>query len=487
MENTAIRCVIYARQSRTREGSESIKTQVETCRAAAERMGLEVVAVLIEPPSTSGYKNRGKSRVKFKTLLSGFGDDQWDMVMAYKTDRLSRGGGPGWAPLLDAIEAAKRDLDRSVATPSGFISEFEIGIRATMDREESKKHSSRISDNVRARAKKGLPNPGGYRPFGYEDDRITIKEDEATVLREMAKRYLNGQSLKTIAWWLNEAGFMTATGKPWYPLTVRNMLSRPRYAGFREYGSTQYKAVWQPIFDTETWDALCVMMRVREERTRGVPTARRYMLTGLLFCGACGLPLNGSTKRDNPRRPIRRTYQCRVQGDTQKKHGCGGVTRNADALEHWIRESIFAHLGSTTVLELLGSSGDDLQAIKGLLQDRDVQRARLNQFVDDYATSLLTREQFERAKTTAEAELTRIEKLLTRHTSSNAVLSMIPSGQSVEDAWASEGDEWKRALVAGLIERVVVKPGITKPYYNVDGVMARFDPTLIEIEWRSFQ
>ena len=158
------------------DGSESIDNQIETCRIAAERMGVKVVSVLAEPPSTSGYKNRGKSRAKFKELLTGFTNGDWQMVMAYKTDRLSRGGGPGWAPLLEAIEKANLDLDRAVATPSGFIAEFEIGIRATMDREESKKHSERMADMTARKAIQGLPHSGGRRPFGYEEDRVRLRE-----------------------------------------------------------------------------------------------------------------------------------------------------------------------------------------------------------------------------------------------------------------------------------------------------------------------
>ena len=201
MEKRVVRCVIYARQSKTRDGSESISTQIEACKVAAERFGFEVVSVLAEPPSTSGYKNRGKSREKFKLLLAGFVNGDWDMVLAYKTDRLSRGGGPGWAPLLEAIEKANLDLDRAVATPSGFVSEFEIGIRATMDREESKKLSDRMSDLVARKAMQGKPQ-GGRRPFGYQADRVTLDPDESEALREMARRVMRGESYKAIAWWL---------------------------------------------------------------------------------------------------------------------------------------------------------------------------------------------------------------------------------------------------------------------------------------------
>lgn len=485
MGNRVVRCAIYARQSKTRDGSESIDTQIEACQAAAKRLGFDVVAVLAEPPSTSGYKNRGKSREKFKALLAGFISGEWDMVMAYKTDRLSRGGGPGWAPLLDAIEQAHLDLDRAVATPSGFVSEFEIGIRASMDREESKKLSERMTDLCARKATQGKPQ-GGRRPFGYESDMVSINEDEARVLREVAQRVLNGHSYKSIAWWLNEQGVRTTGGKLFYPLTVRNMLLKPRYAGLRVHDGVEYPAVWEPIFDSDTWEQLKLTMALRSESGHGAPKARRYLLTGVLYCGACDKPLNGMTKRDNPSRPLRRTYQCRVQGDAHKKHGCGGVTRNADALDHWVRESIFAHLSSKSLLELIGASEGDAQIIRELLSDRQKQRERLDQLLDDYATGLLTREQFERAKATAETELGRLQRLVTRYASSNAVLSMLPSDRSATAAWSEAGDDWKRALIDGLIERVVVQPGRTKPFYLADGVLMRFDPSLVTIEWRSF-
>lgn len=481
-----MRCVVYARQSKTRDGSESIETQIEACKAACERLGYDVVAVLAEPPSTSGYKNRGKSREKFKLLLAGFVAGEWEMVMAYKTDRLSRGGGPGWAPLLDAIEAAHLDLDRAVATPSGFISEFEIGIRASMDREESKKLSERMSDLSARKAKQGKPQ-GGRRPFGYQDDMVTIKEDEAEVLREMARRLISGQSFKSIAWWLNEQGITTTTGKLWYPLTVRNMLRKPRYGGLRVHQGKEYPAIWETVFSPESWEQLKTTLLLRTQSNPNVPKARRYLLTGIAHCGGCGKPMNGMTKRDHPSRPIRRTYQCRVQGDAHKEHGCGGVTRNADALDHWVRESVLAHLASSSLLELLGTSGEDATVIHQLIHDREQQRARLNQFVDDYATGLLTRPQFERAKTTAQSELERIERLLTRQASGHALPSMLPTDKSAAEAWKEADTDWRRELVTGLIERVVVKPGNTKPFYDIDGVTARFDPSLIEIEWRSFK
>ncbi|MBV8305022.1 MAG: recombinase family protein, partial [Acidimicrobiia bacterium] len=138
--------VIYGRQSRTREGSESLDLQEKACRDAAKRHGVEVLKVILEPPSTSAFKDRGRRRPRFPELVKIIESGQANVIVAYKLDRLSRGGGPGWAPLLDAAENAGLDIDRFVLTPGGFVSEVEIGIRAKMDREESKKTSERLRD-----------------------------------------------------------------------------------------------------------------------------------------------------------------------------------------------------------------------------------------------------------------------------------------------------------------------------------------------------
>lgn len=51
---------------------------------------------------------------------------------------------------------------------------------------------------------------------------MTIHEPEGAVLREMGRRVVAGHSFESVAHWLNRQGQTTATGKLWYPLTVRN-------------------------------------------------------------------------------------------------------------------------------------------------------------------------------------------------------------------------------------------------------------------------
>src|SRR3546814_11227156 len=99
------RAALYARQSITRDGSASLDVQIEACREAARRLQVDVVVELVEPPPTSGYRNRGRSRPKFGELLELISAGEADCVVPYTTNRLSRGGGPGWAPLSPAAVA----------------------------------------------------------------------------------------------------------------------------------------------------------------------------------------------------------------------------------------------------------------------------------------------------------------------------------------------------------------------------------------------
>ena len=105
---------------------------------------------------------------------------------------------------------------------------------------ETKSERHKLANAQKAAA--GKPH-GSRRPYGYEADLITIYKPEAAILREMGRRIMAGHGFKEVAYWLNEQGHTTTTGKLWYPLTVRNMLLKPRYGGIRTYNGAEYPAV----------------------------------------------------------------------------------------------------------------------------------------------------------------------------------------------------------------------------------------------------
>ena len=289
----ALRGPIYGRQSKTSETSESLATQRGACLEAADRHRVEVMAELFEAPSTSAYRRRGLDRPRWGELLDMIRSGQANCVVAYKTDRLSRGGGPGWAPLLDAAEAAGLDLDRFVLIGgSGFMSEFEIGIRATMDREESRKASERLCDMKERMAADGRPSGGGSRGFGYARDGMTVIEAEAAMIKDAAARFLTGDSLSSICREWNHDGLTTSVGHEWRVTPLRNLLVSHRIAGLRVHGVDDQKqpvvvdeAKWPAIIDRSTHEQLRrVLLDPGRRRTK---TGSVHLLTGILRCGLC--------------------------------------------------------------------------------------------------------------------------------------------------------------------------------------------------------
>lgn len=468
-----MRSIIYCRISLDSTGEQlGVQRQEAECRNLCTSRDYQVTRVITDNSVSATYGTRSGYSELIKAIKSG----GVDVVVVYRLDRLLR----KLTELEELITLTEQtgvqivtvqgDLDLSNST--GRL----IGrILASVARSEVEVKSERHKAANAQKASQGKPHHGGRRPYGYESDHITIKKDEANALREMGQMLLSGHGYKDIAYHLNEKGIPTTQGKLWYPITVRNLLKKKRYGGIREYNGTEYPAIWEPVFDPETWERLQLTVKLKESTK---PLGKKYLLTGFVYCGNCGQQLNGQMKRDNPKRPLRRTYNCRTQGDTQKAGGCGGVVRNADALEHFIRECIIYRLNSPDLAELLGKKDDT--ELKALLEHRKLLSDRIAELVDDYASGLLDRSQFARAKVKAENELSTISDQINAQNGLN--VSLQPN-QTVKDAWLANGDEWKRSLISLLIKSITVNVGKTKPYYDIDGVRARFDPALIEISW----
>ncbi len=139
---------------------------------------------------------------------------------------------------------------------------------------------------------------------------------EQWALREAVAGLLAGltdQSKVAREW--NAAGLRTATGQAWTSTAVRDTLLRPILAGrIEREGELISHVPGVPIVVERDWLRLRAMT---EARRRGRPRWERYLGSGVLRCGACGMKLGGQIV--NPRRGgVRWRYVCNVQ-----RGGCG--------------------------------------------------------------------------------------------------------------------------------------------------------------------
>lgn len=464
---------IYRRQSLDKSGDElGIERQLKECKRVAQARGLSVSEVITDN-SISASK---RGRPGYTRLIQMMANGQVDTVIILRIDRLLRLNDE-LEELIQLVEqhpvkviTVEGDVDLS--TPQGRLV---ARILVSVARSEMEVKSARQILANQQRAEAGKPH-GSRRCFGYESDGMTVREDEALVLKDIAHRFLSGWSYRRLAEYLNVSGITTSEGKQFFPITICNMLQRKRYASIREYQGVEYPGAWPAIFDHDTWSRIQYTIKHRKEAAGNRPVARKYLLTGFLYCGACGGPLNGETKRDAPHKELRATYQCR---------GCHGITRGAVPLDHFIKELVIYRLDVPDLSRLLQANDTTRQGSAALLARRDASKAKIRDLLDDYTDGTLTKPEYVRAKARAQAALDATNQALTALFQSQTFNGLLGAGESVRARWEHEDDGWRRQLIDLLIERIVVNVGKTKPFYFVDGKRYRFDPELIDAVWRA--
>ena len=109
--------------------------------------------------------------------------------------------------------------------------ELRLSLMATLAQEESRKISSRVNWATKRNYENGVAH--GTMPYGYkrENGKIVIVEDEAKVVQQIFRLYIDGYGTRRIANTLNEQGYYNATGGEWLPSTIRGMLKNRKYCG----------------------------------------------------------------------------------------------------------------------------------------------------------------------------------------------------------------------------------------------------------------
>lgn len=312
-----IRAVAYARISKDREGLElGVRRQLEDSRTLAARRGWEVVAEEVDDDVSA---TSGRHRPGWERTLALLESGRADALVAYSSSRCYRLP-RDLEPLLDLARTrgtqiatvASGDVDLSTADGRMLA-----GILVSVDRGEAERISERIRRKLLELARNGA-DKGGPRPFGYEPDRVTIREAEAELVRRAARDVIEGTSLNAIARRWNEAGVVTPTGRvgSWTGVRVRQILTSPRVAGLRQHDGRNrvllddagepVHAVWPAILDEDVWLQLRSRFGTGNGRTH--PKGRKHLLTGLVVCDRDGSKMEARPAWKN--QPA--AYVCRI-------------------------------------------------------------------------------------------------------------------------------------------------------------------------------
>jgi len=333
-------------------------------------------------------------------------------------------------------------------------------------RKESDDKSLRLRRKHAELAARGRLAGGGPRPFGFEDDRVTVRPSEAAVVREMAVRVLAGDSLRSVCVDLGSRGVRTSQGNEWGPSGLKQLLMSARISGRREYGGEMFPAVWPPIIPPEQSDRLRRLLGSRTHSTARAP--RRYLLTGgLLRCGRCGAPMVARPTAQRVRR-----YVC-AKGPGQG--GCGRMSATAEPIEHLVAEAVLLRLDTPEMAAALADSHAQ-QAELADLHDRIAQdQAMLRELIIDHTDHRISRSEWLAARDSVQARIDQNRRRLSRLFPTTAVDEYAGRSDLLRSAWQGLPLSRQQAVIRVILDHVVVHPA--KPGRG-------FDPDRFTPVWR---
>ncbi len=459
---------IYVRISDDPTGRRAgVLRQLDDCRALCDRRGWHAARVY-EDNDRGAWS--GKPRPAYEELLVDMKAGVLDAVVVWHLDRLTRHP----RELEEFFEIADVAGLRDMATVTGDIDlgtddgRFHARILGAVARKESDDKSRRIRRKHEELAKAGKVGGGGMRPFGYESDRVTIRPQEAALVREAASRILAGASLRSIASDWAERAVLTPAGNHWRSTVLRRMLVSPRIAGLREHrGEVVAEAEWKGIVDEATHKRLLAIFDPRRANAR---PRRRYLLTGGVGrCGLCDAALVARPKAGG-----RRSYVCAAGVDFS---GCGKIRQLADPLEDLVRDAVFIALDGTGLARALHSEREGDREAEMLAAMRADEESLEQLAQDHYVDRLISRREFLSAREALERRLESGQRAFGR-LEGRFVLATVPVGRSaLETAWTDADISWRRALIRAVLDSVVVNPAVQGRNF--------FDPSRVELVWRA--
>ncbi|MBO8187278.1 recombinase family protein [Streptomyces spirodelae] len=402
-------------------------------------------------------------------------------VMAVNDDRLYRRPSD-WERYLKAFTAHEdRVYHDSNGVQDLYAEGFEIKglVGVAMSLSETRKKQRRTRNSHRSRAIRGK-SVAAWRPFGWDDDRVTLRPKEAEAIRKAVHDVIAGASISEITRQWKEAGFITSRGNLFQYQTVKQVLLNARLCGYREVRGELVRdgddqpivGEWEAIITPKEWYAVTATIRERGRGT-GLPRGglvHKYLLTGILRCGhvfedgtVCnnkmiGIKANGWVKYEH-------AYMCKKTVDG----GCNKTYKRGDKTDKAIERLVIAKLkqeaeaAAQEVPEW--DKGDDLDRA---VQSRKALEGRWHEGeIDD--------ETFFRNLPALEARVKELRADQADYLAKKAAAEA--AREDIAASWESKTLTQRRELIKKAVHAIVALPG-------GKGNKA-FDPELLKPVWRS--
>ena len=450
------RAALYVRISQDRTGQQAgVDRQRADCEKLAQARGWDIVGVYSDN-DVSAFSR--KPRPEFERLVRDIEAGQVDAVIAWASDRLYR---------------RVTDLERLVAVLTGVevatVMSGEIELATADGRQrarnlaglaqwESEKKSERVKAAAEQRARAGRYG-GGARRFGYTDTADALVPEEADAVLWAYQHVLEGGSLESVAREWRRRGLKGPRGADFTGVVVRDVLVRPMNAGIAVYYDEEVGRTTSPVIvDEETFRTVRAILTDPKRRTpRGAP--RKNLLSGILRCKYCGKRVAASSRTDKAGRIM--TYACRERCVSRRRH----------RLDDLISELVLTRLENDPegfTAPATPTAGDN-----SLAAEAEKMRTRLDGLAEVFAAGELEPSDYAAATRQARARLAELESRLATMAGTPATAKLL-QGSDVRTAWEACDIDQRRAVIAEVIDHIVVGRGTS----------GKFSAGDLEVVWK---
>jgi site-specific DNA recombinase len=445
----------YIRVSRVggRAGDSFIapETQRKKIEAWADLHGVEIVHWW-EELDKSGKR---RDRPMFQEALARCDRGETGGIVVARLDRFARSA-------VDALESIKRLNDagaRLVSVEDNFdgstaMGRFAIGILTLIAELELERISESWETAVSEAVKRGVHISGrvpvGYRKLGKSRGLEPV-EPAASAVREVFRRRAIGASYTELAAFLEAERVLPSTGNPhWSPNGVASLLKNRVYLGEARSGRIVNPKAHEPIV-TEAEFAAAQASRSLLPAPE-LSLSSEALLKGLARCAGCGHTLKISGNHDQALGRRVPNYYC--VGAYAKGYCPARASISAAKLDPHVEERVLAALAE--------EGGPLVQAVEASEGIEEAQRAleaaehELSLYLETDLIAVVGQATFLHGVEARQRHVDETRSQLAELRSQSLLGTELISGDLLQ-AWPELSVQEKRALLHGLLDRVVVR------------------------------
>ena len=324
--------VIYARYSSDKQTEQSIEGQLYDCYNYAKANNITVIGEYIDRAMTG----RNDDRPDFQRMIADSAKHTFELVLVWKLDRFARS--------TEDAAYNRGKLKRNGVRLLSIKEDFGEGAASELMEHVMESFNEFYSADLREKTIRGMhqsalkcQSTGGQIPIGYKIEGKKYVIDEATrfIPETVFRMYAEGNRLSDIARHLNEKGYRTRLGKKFTTGSFYTMLSNEKYIGVYKYGDVRIEGGYEAMIDPVMFDAVQKKLIENKKRAPKLSERENFFLTGKLFCGHCGEPMNGMSGNSTKGKHL--YYRC---NGVRKHTGCDKKTERKEELENEIINAI---------------------------------------------------------------------------------------------------------------------------------------------------